>query len=137
MGTSSTTEEVIVRGAIKFITGHSLTITDEEADCLATLLKPFGRPWNGDGHNDPCGHLDHATSFLEVEDPTQALHALVEYMGAAGLWTAEEALLRAKYEGECTDAFRRDLGEDIDPDDDPAIDLDVVPWKDDDPDDDV
>jgi hypothetical protein len=132
VGTSSTTEEVIVRGAIELITGHSLVLTREEADALVTLLKPFGTPWIANGHSDPSSHLDHATSFLEVDDPAQALYALIGYMSAAGLWTPEEALLRAKYEGDCLNAFRRDLGEDVDPDDDPAIDLDIDPWKGDD-----
>ena len=128
MGTS-TTEEVIVRGAIEFITGHSLMLSREEADTLVVMIKPFSTPWTGDSDADPSGHLDHATSFLEVDEPTQALYALIEYMSTASLWTAEEALLRGKYENVCTDAFRRDLGEDVDPDDDPAIDLDVIPWK--------
>jgi hypothetical protein len=126
---SSTTEEVIVRGAIEFITGHSLNLTEEQADTLVTMLKPLATPWAENGHDDPPTHLDHATAFLQVDDPAQALYALIEYMGMAGLWTAEEALQRATYESEGINACRRDLGEDVDPDDDPAIDLDIIPWK--------
>jgi hypothetical protein len=36
---------------------------------------------------------------------------------------------RARYEQEAATAFRRDRGEHVDPDDDPAIDADVIPWR--------
>jgi len=124
-------EEVVVRGAIEFITGHRLELTRDEADALVAMLQPFGRPWTGEDHSHAPTHLDHALTFLddEVMDPSEALCGLVEYMGAAGFWTGDETALRAMYEQEATTAFGRDLGEHVSPEDDPAIDLDVVPFR--------
>ena len=62
-------------------------------------------------------------------DPSSALYGLIEYMGAAGLWTSHETTVRALYEQEAATAFGRDLGEHVSPEDDPAIDLDIVPFR--------
>ncbi len=116
---------------MEFLTSRSLELDREEADVLVAMLRPFASPWTGDDHSYAPSHLDHALTFLEdpVVDASEALYGLVEYMGAAGLWTTQEASLRALYEQEATTAFGRDLGEHVSPDDDPAIDLDVVPFR--------
>jgi hypothetical protein len=131
MDGSRVTEEVVVRGSIEFVTGHSLNLSREEADTIADMLRPFATSWTDNRHADPPTHLDHAIGFLEGEEPdaVEALHGLLEYMGSASLWTAEEALHRANYEQEAATAFGRDLGEEVGVDDDPAIDLDVIPWR--------
>ena len=131
MDKSRVSEEVVVRGAMEFMTGRNLELTREEADALVTMLRPYASPWTGQDHSYAPTHLDHALSFLEDDmmDPNDALYGLIEYMGAAGLWTAHEANLRALYEQEATTAFSRDLGEHVSPEDDPAIDLDVVPFR--------
>ncbi len=131
MDGSRVAEEVVVRGSIEFITGHSLNLTRDEADSIAVLLRPFATPWTGHTHADPPTHLDHAIGFLEADypDAVEALHGLLEYMGSAMLWTTEEALRRANYEQQAATAFGRDLGEEVGVDDDPAIDLDVIPWR--------
>ena len=131
MDRSRVSEEVVVRGAMEFMTGRNLELTREEADLLVTLLRPFASPWTSGDHSYAPTHLDHALAFLEGEmmDPSEAFYGLVEYMGAAGLWTTHEANLRALYEQEATTAFGRDLGEHVSPEDDPAIDLDVVPFR--------
>jgi hypothetical protein len=131
MGKSQIAEEVAVRGAMEFITGRNLELTRDEAESLISLLQPFGSPWSGEDHSYAPSHLDHALTFLEEEvmDPSEALYGLVEYMGAAGFWTTHEASLRASYELEATTAFGRELGEHVMPEDDPAIDLDVVPFR--------
>ena len=59
----------------------------------------------------------------------EALQGLIDFMGTDKLWTSEEALQRARYEQEAATAFERGLGEYVDPDDDPAIDADVIPWR--------
>ena len=110
MNGSRVTEEVVVRGSIEFITGHSLTLSREEADTIVEILRPFAKPWTGYVHTDAHRHLDHALGFLEHDE-------------------TEEAVPRARYEQEAATAFRRDLGEHVDPDDDPAIDADVIPWR--------
>jgi hypothetical protein len=124
-------EEVVVRGAMEFISGRNFDVTRHEADILIEILRPFGSPWASGDHSLPPTHLDHALSFLEEEvmDPSEAFYGLVEYMGAAGFWTTHEANLRAIYEQEATTAFGRDLGEHVSPEDDPAIDLDIVPFR--------
>jgi hypothetical protein len=131
MGRSRVPEEVVVRGAMEFMTSRSLELTRQEADTLIGMLRPFGSPWPGEDHSYAPTHLDHALTFLEGDmmDPSEALYGLVEYMGAAGLWTTHEVGLRAMYEQEATTAFGRDLGEHVSPEDDPAIDLDVVPFR--------
>jgi hypothetical protein len=123
MGRSRVPEEVVVRGAMEFMTSRSLELTRQEADTLIGMLRPFGSPWPGEDHS--------YAPFLEGDmmDPSEALYGLVEYMGAAGLWTTHEVGLRAMYEQEATTAFGRDLGEHVSPEDDPAIDLDVVPFR--------
>jgi len=131
MNGSRVTEEVVVRGRIAFITGHSLTLSREEADTIVEILRPFAKPWTGYVHTDAHRHLDHALGFLEHDeiDAVEALHGLIDFMRTANLWTTEEAVPRARYEQEAATAFRRDLGEHVDPDDDPAIDADVIPWR--------
>jgi hypothetical protein len=128
---SRVSEEVVVRGAVEFLTGHQLDLTRGEADDLVTILKPFGSPWNGQDHSYAPTHLDHALTFLEDEtmDPSGALYGLIEYMSAAGIWTSHETTSRALHEQEAATALERDLGEHVTPEDDPAIDLDVVPFK--------
>lgn len=131
MDRSRVPEEVVIRGAMEFLTSRGLELTGDEADMLVGLLRPFASPWPGEDHSYAPTHLDHALTFLEGDmmDPGEALYGLVEYMGAAGLWTTHEANLRALYEQEATTAFSRDLGEHVSPEDDPAIDLDVVPFR--------
>jgi hypothetical protein len=131
MDTAQVSEEVVVRGAMEFLTSRNMELTRGEADALIAMLQPFGRPWAGEDHSYAPTHLDHALSFLEEEvlDPSEALYGLIEYMGAAGLWTDHEATSRALYEQEAATAFGRDLGEHVTPDDDPTIDLDVVPFR--------
>jgi len=131
MDRSRISEEVVLRGAMEFMTGRNLQLTGEEADALVTMLRPFASPWTGEDHSYAPTHLDHALSFLEGAslDPSEAFYGLVEYMSAAGLWTANEASLRALYEQEATTAFGRDLGEHVSAEDDPSIDLDVVPFR--------
>ncbi len=116
---------------MEFITGRNLELTRDEADALIALLQPFGSPWSGEDHSYAPSHLEHALTFLEddVMDPGEALYGLVEYMGAAGFWTSHEASLRASYELEATTAFGRELGEHVMPEDDPTIDLDIVPFR--------
>jgi hypothetical protein len=125
------TEEVIVRGAIEFLSSHNLELTRDEADVLITMLRPFGRPWSVGDHSHAPTHLDHALTFLEADimDLGEALYGLIEYMGAAGLWTPHEATSRALLEQEATTAFGRELGEHVSPEDDPTIDLDIVPFR--------
>ena len=131
MGNSRVTEEVVVRGSIEFITGHGMNLSRQEADTMVEILRPFARPGTGHVHTDAPSHLDHALGFLEADeiDAIEALHGLIVFMGAANLWTTEDALLKARYEQEAAIAFERDLGEHVDPDDDPAIDADVIPWR--------
>jgi hypothetical protein len=131
MDISKVSEEVVVRGAMEFMTSRNLGLTRQEADGLVALLRPFGRPWSSEDHSYPPTHLDHALAFLEddIMDSSEAFYGLIEYMSAASLWTAHEANLRALYEQEATTAFGRDLGEHVSPEDDPAIDLDVVPFR--------
>jgi hypothetical protein len=131
MDNSRVAEEVVVRGAMEFLSSHHLEVTRDQADVLISMLRPLGRPWNGEDHTYAPTHLDHALTFLEDEamDTGEAMYGLIEYMGAAGLWTSHEATSRALYEQEAITAFGRDLGEHVSPDDDPTIDLDIVPFK--------
>ena len=128
MNESRVTEEVVVRGSIEFITGHGLNVSRYEADTIGEMLLPFARPRTG---NIAPSHLDRALAFLEAEeiDAVEAVQGLIDSMGSASMWTSEEALQRARYEQEAAIAFERDLGEHVDPDDDPAIDADVIPWR--------
>lgn len=131
MDNSRVAEEVVVRGAMEFLSSHHLELNREEADVLISMLRPLGQPWSGEDHTYAPTHLDHALTFLEDEsmDPSEAMYGLIEYMGAAGLWTSHEATARALYEQEAITGFGRELGEHVSPDDDPAIDLDIVPFK--------